>query len=218
MAVSTFKIRVRWRFYVDDGPSHVAFDFKSLHESFTFDAHGTPSGTIDSVIVSTDGRRAYTISHMAASFDQVLSDLATSPATMIARVLHGKDTIIGSKHDDTLAGFDGKDSLEGGKGRDEFLFNTAFARKNANTIEDFKHNTDTIAIEHTLIGAPLGATLRTSAFHIGSEAADKSDRFIYDDEKGKLYFDADGTGGAHQILVAILKDAPTFDAYDLLVV
>ena len=137
---------------------------------------------------------------------------------MIARVLHGKDTIIGSKHDDTLAGFDGKDSLEGGKGRDEFLFNTAFARKNADTIQDFKHNADTIGIEHTLIGAPLGVTLRTSAFHVGSEAADKSDRFIYDDEKGKLYFDADGKGGGGQVLVAILKDAPTFDAHDLLIV
>ena len=64
------------KIHVDDGSSHVAFDFKSLHEGFTFDTHGTPSGTIDSVIVSTDGGLAYTISHMAASFDQVLADLA----------------------------------------------------------------------------------------------------------------------------------------------
>lgn len=197
---------------------HAAFDFKSVGHDFTYDpVDNTPHGTIGSIGVSSDNVLAYTIADLSNSFDQFLADLHTSVATMIAGVFNGKDTITGSKFDDTLDGFDGKDSLKGGKGKDLFLFNTAFGKNNVDTIKDFDHKDDTIGIDHLLVGALAGDKVKSSSFHVGSDAADKGDRFIYDDGSGKLYFDADGKGHQDQVLVAILKDHPTINAHDLII-
>lgn len=60
-------------------------------------------------------------------------------------------------------------------------------------------------------------TLAPSQFTIGASASDASDRFIYNDLNGDLFFDVDGTGGAAQIQLANLGGAPELLASDIVV-
>ena len=54
-------------------------------------------------------------------------------------------------------------------------------------------------------------TLAAAAFRIGAAAADASDRIIYNDDTGALFFDQDGTGGAAQVRFATLDAEPGDD-------
>lgn len=42
-------------------------------------------------------------------------------------------------------------------------------------------------------------------FYKGAKAHDANDRIIYDNKKGVLYYDPDGTGSAAQIKIATLS-------------
>jgi serralysin len=62
-------------------------------------------------------------------------------------------------------------------------------------------------------------TLSADAFHIGASAADGSDRIIYNDDTGALYFDLDGNGtGASQVQFATLLGTPDLTRFDLVVI
>ncbi len=148
----------------------------------------------------------------------------------------GADTIFGNKGDDYLYGGNGDDSLYGGGGndivvgdagnallnggvgidvlvgndggKDRFLFNSNVGAANADTIVDFNaSNDDRILLDNdifTTLGRP--GTLNAAKFRIGTEAGDQSDRIIYDDATGRLYYDKDGTGAAAQRLIAVMED------------
>ena len=64
---------------------------------------------------------------------------------------------------------------------------------------------------------PTGV-LAAAAFHIGSAAADASDRFIYDDTTGDLFYDPDGTGAGAATLFATLATGLALTEADFLVV
>lgn len=118
----------------------------------------------------------------------------------------GNDNIGGFGGDDTLAGGAGNDTLDGGVGADDFLF----AHKggvNADTIVNFISGSDEIGLNILAFGAagPVG-TLAASAFRLGAAAVDADDRIIFD-AAGRLWYDADGVGGAAQVLVANLGAA-----------
>ncbi len=49
-----------------------------------------------------------------------------------------------------------------------------------------------------------GPRIRPS-FWIGSKAHDKNDRIIYDNKKGILYYDADGTGAKAAVQIATIS-------------
>jgi serralysin len=55
------------------------------------------------------------------------------------------------------------------------------------------------------------------AFHVGSAAADKEDRIVYNQAKGDLYYDADGKGGASKVLFAHLTDGTKLGFEDFFV-
>jgi len=105
-----------------------------------------------------------------------------------------------------LAGGAGSDRLNGGAGRDTFVFDTAPDRRtNVDRIVGFSVRDDTIQLENAVF-KQLGRAghLGADAFHVGSAAADRHDRIIYDNLKGALYFDRDGTGHAAQVQIAQL--------------
>lgn len=132
----------------------------------------------------------------------------------------GKDTLNGGSGNDTLAGGAGKDKLEGGGGKDQFVFNTTPAKSNVDTIADFKHDQDKLALDDAIFAA-IGAKLDKAEFYAKSGASaahDASDRIVYDSKSGKLYYDADGKGGAAAVQIATLGDAPKLDAGDFLIV
>lgn len=116
------------------------------------------------------------------------------------------DTLIGGDGNDTLTGGGGNDTLRGGAGYDRFNFNSA--SDGIDKIADFNVNEDIIGISAQGFGSTdflAGSTISADQFRIGTGAGDASDRFIYNQSNGALFFDADGIGGAAQVKIATLS-------------
>lgn len=117
----------------------------------------------------------------------------------------GNDTIVAGAGNDVIFGGAGMDKLTGGAGADIFVFDTKASSRNVDTITDFSVKSDVIALDHLMFRS-LGKVgdLSSSAFHVGTKAADANDRIIYNKSTGALYYDADGTGDVVAIKFAIL--------------
>ena len=125
----------------------------------------------------------------------------------------GSDVLWGASGDDTLIGGLGSDILTGGAGNDFFDFAKVgtdgdLSHYGIDQITDFSKvsgNTDHIRLDDGLFagigtpGSPLAA-----AFKLDGTAVDASDRIIYDQTSGALYYDADGSGGGVAVQFAQL--------------
>jgi Ca2+-binding RTX toxin-like protein len=116
------------------------------------------------------------------------------------------NTIFGNGGNNTLNGGSGSDTLAGGAGADTFIFNTGLGASNVDRITDYNVAADTIRLENAVFTGLAGGGLAASAFvrNTSGNAADASDRVIYETDTGKLYFDRDGTGGAAKVHFATL--------------
>ena len=113
----------------------------------------------------------------------------------------GNDILSGLLGDDTLIGGAGNDELTGGVEADVFQFDSP--SEGIDTITDFNlEENDEIHINRRFEGGLTEGVLDPSQFTIGVGAADKSDRLIYNSDKGYLFFDVDGTGEASPIQIA----------------
>ncbi|OYD92880.1 hypothetical protein CDG76_19380 [Nostoc sp. 'Peltigera membranacea cyanobiont' 210A] len=115
----------------------------------------------------------------------------------------GNDTLFGGFGDDLLAGGIGRDVLTGGTGRDSF--NLADTRTGGyDSIADFTVGDDTIFVSKVEFGLSQSqnTTLDSGLFRLGTSAATASDRFIYNQATGNLFFDKDGVGSAAQVQIA----------------
>jgi Ca2+-binding RTX toxin-like protein len=130
----------------------------------------------------------------------------------------GADTLDGAAGSDALFGGSGKDSLEGGGGADEFTFDSALGSSNVDVILDFYAPSDSICLSRTIFTAagPNGR-LSSLAFCAGTAAADRSDRIVYDQAAGKIFYDADGSGAAAQILFATVAPGTLLGYSDFVV-
>ncbi|NNC01032.1 hypothetical protein HI113_45055, partial [Corallococcus exiguus] len=100
----------------------------------------------------------------------------------------------------------GKDTLTGGAGKDSFVFSTKLGNGNVDRITDFSVQHDTMRLDKAVFkAAGRKGGLADDAFWIGTSAHDANDRMIYNDQDGKLYYDADGAGVKDAVLVAILN-------------
>jgi Ca2+-binding RTX toxin-like protein len=117
----------------------------------------------------------------------------------------GNDSVSGGAGSDVLDGGSGQDILAGGAGADFFLFSSALnASTNVDTVTDFVAADDRFDLDNGVFvnsGVNFGQ-LGAAAFHVGTAAADASDRVIYDQASGELFYDADGTGAGGQTLFA----------------
>ncbi|MBD2206544.1 choice-of-anchor I family protein [Calothrix sp. FACHB-1219] len=130
----------------------------------------------------------------------------------------GRDNLIGGNGDDLLVGGKGKDTLTGGRGSDRFYL-TVDTIGEYDKITDFKPTIDTIVISKAEFGLTQDiGTLDTSLFRLGKTATTESDRFIYDRNKGNLFFDADGIGGTAQIQIAQLSNKAALSSGDITVI
>lgn len=129
----------------------------------------------------------------------------------------GNDTLDGGKGNDTLDGGVGKDVLKGGKGADHFVFSSKVGAANADTVSDFKHGEDKISLDAAIFAA-IGGMLDAGEFRKGLAAKDADDRIVYDSKTGKLFYDADGKGGAAALHFATLSSKPTLDHGDFAIV
>lgn len=137
----------------------------------------------------------------------------------------GNDTLIGGAGADRLSGGFGNDVLTGNGGKDQFFFDVAPSSLSADTITDFTHLQDSIALSQFAYRglATSGGHLLATEFYASSRATvahDADDRFVYNTSTGKLYYDADGAGGIGAQLVATLgtDTHPHISAYDIIVV
>ena len=130
----------------------------------------------------------------------------------LANVIYGNgaaNTLSGGSGNDTLAGGLGRDTLFGGAGQDSFLFNTAPSPANFDVVSAFSPVDDRFLLENAIFtGLGATGTLSAGAFRIGGTAGDASDRIIYDNTSGRLYYDADGTGAAVQVQIALVLATP----------
>jgi Ca2+-binding RTX toxin-like protein len=130
-----------------------------------------------------------------------------------------RDIAIGDEGSDRLYGKLGNDLLTGGMGRDVFVFDTKLGSANIDGIRDFSVRDDTIWLSKSIFTkiAAKGALAR-DAFWIGTKAHDASDRIIYDNKKGALLYDPDGTGSAHAIKFAQLSAGLKMTSADFVVI
>lgn len=144
-----------------------------------------------------------------AAFTITLSDV---PVEILKGTSKG-DVLKGGTGRDVLYGGNGKDTLTGDAGQDVFVFNTKPNKKsNLDKVTDFNVKDDAIWLDNSVFKA-LGkkgteakpAQLTKDFFIKGSKAKDKNDYVIYDNKKGVLYYDADGSGKGKQVEIATLS-------------
>jgi Ca2+-binding RTX toxin-like protein len=124
----------------------------------------------------------------------------------------GNDTLYGGTGNDKIRGGIGKDTLKGESGKDTFVFDTTPGKSNVDKVLDFIVKDDSFWLGNAVF-TKLGkkcteanpAKLSKSFFTIGDKAKDKNDYVIYDDKKGKLFYDADGSGKGKQVEIATLS-------------
>ncbi|NEP14763.1 MAG: calcium-binding protein [Symploca sp. SIO2C1] len=137
------------------------------------------------------------------------------------------DQLIGNQESNYLYGWDGNDTLLGGTANDYLHGNAgadtfAFSSPNQgiDTITDFNlAQADLIQVSASGFGGGLTVgTLDADQFTIGSAATNGSDRIIYNDATGALFFDPDGTGALGQVQFAQISTGLVLTNSDIFVV
>lgn len=113
----------------------------------------------------------------------------------------GVEFFDGGIGDDTFTGGLGRDRITLGAGADKIIFNTV--TEIGDIIADFT-TADFFQFKKSAFGNLTTGMLAASAYHESDAgvAHDASDRFIYDLNDDRLYYDRDGTGAAARVLVA----------------
>ncbi|HEV2748236.1 MAG TPA: hypothetical protein VGW34_13170 [Allosphingosinicella sp.] len=148
--------------------------------------------------------------------NEIANRLTGNAAGNILRGQDGADILGGLAGADRLYGGDGKDILNGGTGIDHFLFDTApHGVTNYDQIIDFTPVDDAILLDRRIFSGLAGdGVLAVAAFHAGTAAQDESDRIIYNAASGSIFYDADGTGSAAQVLFAKVAPATALTRTD----
>jgi serralysin len=132
---------------------------------------------------------------------------------------YGNDLLDSGAGDDSLVGGFGNDTLTGGAGRDSFVFNSS--SEGVDTITDFSVADDMLEVSKSGFGGVklrADAFLSSKRFYPGAAAHDRTDRFIYNQGTGALYFDADGSkGGFAQVQIAQLSAGLSLSHRDIYV-
>jgi trimeric autotransporter adhesin len=140
------------------------------------------------------------------------------------------DELYGGDGNDLIASFGGNTQLDGGAGNDvlgsgpgaeRLVFSVAPGAANADLVTEFASGFDKIVLDsaaHPNIGASGNFASGDDRFMAGpgfTSAREGSDRVVYDTLSGRLYYDADGLGGAQSQLIATLQGAPALAATDI---
>jgi Ca2+-binding RTX toxin-like protein len=131
----------------------------------------------------------------------------------------GGDALSGGAGDDRLVGGKGADTFTGGVGADQFVFDVKAKTKAADAVADFAVDEDTIVLDNAVFKALKGKVLKGGDyFHVGKKPAGNKDLVIYDENSGKLLYDADGKGDSKAKLIATLDSGLGLSDADFLVI
>jgi serralysin len=126
----------------------------------------------------------------------------------------GRDRLYGQAGADRLEGGAGRDLLKGGAGADSFVFAAVpAASADRDTIADFAPGTDLIELTSAAFAGVL-----SGALVLGSVAAHAQDHLLYDQPRGALLYDADGSGAGAAVQIAFLAGCPALSAADILLI
>jgi Ca2+-binding RTX toxin-like protein/uncharacterized protein (DUF302 family) len=125
------------------------------------------------------------------------------------------DTLDGGEGDDLLSGGKGADSLTGGGGSDIFRLS---GENKADRITDFVSGDDHIQLDHLIFKKLVIGELSEDQFVVGAKALTKTQRVVYDEQEGALYYDADGSGRGAAILIGVLENNAYLAIEDLTVI
>ena len=129
----------------------------------------------------------------------------------------GNDFLEGGDGNDDLSGGLGEDTLTVGSGTDYFTFYAS--SDGIDTITDFSVADDTIKVSASNFGGELTVdnSIAAEQFVIGTASGDKSNRFIYNQNTGALFFDPNGTDAAAQVQLATLSTGLALTNADIVV-
>lgn len=138
---------------------------------------------------------------------------------------YGNDSLEGGTDNDTLNGGYGIDTLTGGVGVDTFdLYDFYSYNESYDPVEQIKTITDFSVVDTISVyaysfdgGLTAGAAITAAQFVLGTAAVDASDRFIYNQNTGALFFDSDGTGENGQLQLASLPTGLAMTNADIFV-
>ena len=128
----------------------------------------------------------------------------------------GNDVIRGGSGNDTLVGGNGVDKLTGGAGQDTFRY--LGISEGHDHILDFNPAADTLEFSALGFGGGLTDGMATNAIFVaGTKATAATGQFIYNQPKGTLFWDPDGTGPQAKIWLATLDTHPVLTSADLVI-
>ncbi|WP_114185221.1 calcium-binding protein [Microvirga aerophila] len=169
---------------------------------------------------------------VGTAVEQIIDGLAGNDTLRSGSLAHtlkggaGNDRLFGSTAADKLYGGTGKDTMTGGKGKDAFVFDTKPNKKtNLDKIVDYNVKDDSVYLDNAIFKKLGGkgsefapAKINKAFFKIADSAKDRNDYVVYDNKKGVLYYDADGSGGGKAVEIATLKKNLKMSASDLFVI
>ncbi len=169
---------------------------------------------------------AIALGDSADIYDGRLGSVVSNAAGGEVRGEFGNDTLRGGRSvdrfnggadDDRLTGGLAKDILTGGTGKDQFIFNSV--AEAGDTITDFSVADDTIVVRASAFGGLAKGVLAAAAFRANTSglAQDSSDRFIYETDSDRLWYDSNGNAAGGRVLLADLNDV-NFTRNDILLI
>jgi Ca2+-binding RTX toxin-like protein len=136
-----------------------------------------------------------------------------APANTTGNLL--ANSIVGNDAQNALNGGDGRDRLTGMGGDDAFVFRSPPGRGNVDIVTDFAHaprNDDTIKLDNAVFRALPEGPLAAGAFQSNATglATRADDRIIFETDRGRVYYDTNGSAGGGNFLLAVLKSDGDF--------
>jgi Ca2+-binding RTX toxin-like protein len=130
----------------------------------------------------------------------------------------GNDTLSGRGGIDDLYGGFGKDRMTGGRQEDHYIYGSA--REGGDTITDFS-SSDFFGFVADRFGFTEKDVALDSKYFRSSttnKATRDNDRFIFETDTDKLWFDKDGTDIARAVLIATLENGFNLSAADIFLI
>jgi Ca2+-binding RTX toxin-like protein len=189
----------------------------------TYSVYNSGSIIVEAVGYGTNDRVAAGVSFALAANDAIESLTTVNAAATTAINLTGNDFaqyVTGNAGSNRINGGGGNDVLTGGYGVDAFVFTSAPGVGNVDRITDFSTVSDSIWIDNAVFTGLLGGALSSYAFRASTTgyAEDYTDRIIYEQDTGALFFDRDGYGGVARVQFATVGTYLALSSADFYVI